>query len=47
MVRQRDIFTPNAENHTKYTRIIDGIYKDLTGYTDPMLEKAYEVFSGL
>ena len=47
MVRQRDVFTPSAENHEKYVKIINGIYKDLTSYTDPMLEKAYEVFSNL
>lgn len=46
MVRIRDTFTPNMENHALYTRINDGIYRDITNYTDEILKKTYHIFNG-
>ncbi len=44
MVRPRDVFRPVAENTKTYRAINDGIYRELTGFTDPILQKAFPIF---
>lgn len=44
MVRVKDVFKPDPKNTKMYAEFID-IYKDVTNYTDPILEKTYELFS--
>jgi len=42
MVKQRDEFTPNMDNHKVYTKINDGIYKQLPTLMEGILKQAYE-----
>ncbi|MGL5720872.1 MAG: FGGY-family carbohydrate kinase [Brevinema sp.] len=44
MIRIRDRFEPNADNHHLYTRLNDEVYKNITGYTDEILKKSYPIF---
>jgi sugar (pentulose or hexulose) kinase len=44
MVRVKDTFQPDMENHTLYKRLNDEVFRDLTKATDPILEKTYEIF---
>ena len=43
MVRIKDSFTPNEENHKLYQRILP-VYSDITKYTDEILKRTYEIF---
>lgn len=43
MVRIKDGFEPNEENHKLYERIMP-IYFDITNHTDAILKKTYEIF---
>jgi len=45
MVRMRDTFVPNMENHALYTKMNDEVYKHITKATDPLLEKAFPIFN--
>lgn len=45
MVRIKDKFTPNEENNKKYTRIIEGVYRDLPGLVEGALKRMYDVFN--
>ena len=44
MVRVKDTFQPNMENHTVYKRLNDEVFRDFVKSTDPILEKTYEIF---
>jgi sugar (pentulose or hexulose) kinase len=44
MVRIKDTFYPNKENHKFYTKLNDQVYRDITKYTDIILKKSYELF---
>lgn len=44
MVGIRDSFTPNEENTRVYDRLINGVYRDLRKYADPVNQKIYEQF---
>lgn len=46
MVRVKDVFMPVAEHAERYKAMNEGIFKDLTKHTDPILKKSYEVFHG-
>lgn len=43
MVRIKDTFTPIAENAAVYEKMLP-IYTSVTKYTDPILQKTYEIF---
>ena len=44
MVRIRDRFQPIAENTVVYEKMNDAVYKHITRFTDPVLEKSYRIF---
>jgi len=44
MVQVKDVFEPNPENAQTYKQLLK-VYKDVTNYTDPLLERTYEIFS--
>lgn len=44
MVRIRDQFIPEMENHSLYLRLNDGVYKQITNYTDEIMKKSYQIF---
>ncbi len=44
MVREKDSFLPNYENHHLYRRIIDEVYIDLFTENDQLLKKLYAIF---
>ncbi|WP_320046109.1 FGGY family carbohydrate kinase [uncultured Ilyobacter sp.] len=44
MVKIRDTFYPNMENHEFYDKLNEHVYKDITVYTDKILQKSYEIF---
>lgn len=44
MVQIKDVFKPNKENVETYKQLLE-IYKDVTNYTDPLLERTYKIFS--
>jgi len=44
MVRIRDTFHPIAEHTSLYERMNNEVYKDITGFTDTILEKSYPIF---
>lgn len=44
MVRIRDEFQPNMENHELYTRMNEEAYKHITKATDPILQKTHPIF---
>ena len=44
MVRISDTFHPIAEHSSLYERMNNEVYKDMTGFTDTILEKAYPIF---
>ncbi|MCD8349305.1 MAG: sugar kinase [Planctomycetaceae bacterium] len=44
MVRPKDVFTPDPDNHSLYTRINDEFYRGITATTDAILKKAYPLF---
>ena len=46
MVRVKDVFMPVAEHAERYKAMNEGIFKDLTKHTDPILKKSYAVFHG-
>ena len=43
MVKIKDSFLPNEENHKLYQKILP-IYTDITRHTDEILKKTYEIF---
>ena len=43
MVKIKDGFVPNEENHQLYQRILP-VYTDITNHTDEILKKTYEIF---
>lgn len=43
MVKVKDIFSPIPENVAIYRRLNEEVYKDLTNYTDKVLEKTFEL----
>ena len=45
MVKQRDEFTPNMDNHKIYAKINDGIYKQLPALMENILKQAHEATS--
>jgi len=45
MVRQRDEFIPNMDNHKIYTKINDGIYKQLPALMENILKQAHDATS--
>ncbi|MGL4607458.1 MAG: FGGY-family carbohydrate kinase [Eubacteriaceae bacterium] len=44
MVKVKDVFEPDLKNHEMYKKLTE-IHKQITTYTDPILEKTYEIFS--
>ena len=44
MVQIKDVFEPKKENIELYKQLLE-IYKDVTKYTDPLLERTYKLFS--
>jgi len=44
MVQVKDVFEPEKKNVEIYTQLLD-VYKDVTNYTDPLLERTYDIFS--
>ncbi len=44
MVRQKDIFEPNMDNHKMYNTIINEVYNDLFTQNDELLKKLYTIF---
>ena len=44
MVKVKDTFTPNKENHLLYNRMNEEVYKDISTYTDEVLKKSYPIF---
>lgn len=46
MVRVKDVFVPVEGNVRTYKAMNEGIFKNLTRYTDVILKKSYEVFRG-
>jgi len=44
MVKVKDVFKPNPENHTLYSRVNEEVYKTITDYTDEILKKTQEIF---
>ncbi|MDR1677448.1 MAG: sugar kinase [Deltaproteobacteria bacterium] len=45
MVRKKDTFVPNMENHDFYQKLYDQVYSHITEYTDIILKKAYPLFN--
>jgi sugar (pentulose or hexulose) kinase len=45
MVRPRDSFEPDPENHAFYQRLYDEVYGHITEHTDAVLKKAYPFFN--
>ncbi|MDR0620693.1 MAG: sugar kinase [Deltaproteobacteria bacterium] len=45
MVRAKDTFKPNTRNHAFYTELYEGVYSQITQYTDVILKKAYPFFT--
>ena len=45
MVRMRNCFQPNTDNHVLYTKMNEDVYCNITKATDPLLEKAYPLFN--
>lgn len=43
MVKVKDVFEPDTKNHEMYAKLTE-IHKHITEYTDPVLEKTYEIF---
>ena len=44
MVRISDMFHPIAEHTSIYEKMNSDVYKHITGFTDPILEKSYPIF---
>jgi len=44
MVRIKDRFEPNPENHKTYHRMNSEVYRHITTYTDEILKKSYPIF---
>ncbi len=44
MVQIKDEFNPIKENVELYSELLE-VYKDVTSYTDPLLERTYKIFS--
>lgn len=45
MIRPRDSFQPDPDNHKLYTRMNEEVYRDITSHTDIILKKAQPVFA--
>lgn len=43
MVRVKNVFNPIAENVALYEKLNAGVYRDITQYTDAVLQKTYDV----
>jgi sugar (pentulose or hexulose) kinase len=44
MVRIKELFHPVEENTVVYDKMNNGIYKHITSFTDPILEKSHPIF---
>ena len=44
MVKIRDEFQPNMENHDLYVRMNEAAYKHITERTDDILKKTHPIF---
>jgi sugar (pentulose or hexulose) kinase len=45
MVRAKDVFEPNFENHAFFQKLYDEVYSQITQHTDAILKKAYPFFN--
>ena len=45
MVRVKDSFLPNMDNHALYMRMNDEVFRHITQATDSLLEKSYPLFN--
>lgn len=44
MVKVKDTFLPNKENHEFYNLMNEEVYKQITLYTDEIMKKSYPIF---
>lgn len=44
MVKIRDAYQPNLENHRLYQRVIGEVYSEIKDYADPINQKIYSIF---
>lgn len=44
MVKIRDTFRPNMDNHAVYSEMNEKVYKHITKYTDEVMKRSYPIF---